>query len=76
MNSQKSISRILHIPVLVGAEDGLLPRLSTGGRPQDVGLLGNYAPRCKYRNTKHPELRFRALLGDAAQQVRLEWGTG
>src|SRR3712207_3500301 len=74
-NSQKSISRILHIAAGVGAEDGLLPRPSTGGRPQDVGVLGNYAPRCKSQNTKHLELRFHAVLGDGAREVRFERAT-
>src|SRR3712207_2064113 len=75
-NSQKSISRILHIAAGVGAEDGLLPRQITGGRPQDVGVLANYAPRCNSQITKQPEVRFNAVLGDGAREVRFKWGIG
>ncbi len=63
---------ILHIAARVEAEDGLLPRPSTGGRPQDVGVLGNYAPRCKSQNTKLTELRFRAVLDGGTREVRFE----
>ena len=75
-NSPKSISSILYIAAGIGAGDGPLPRPNTAGRPQDVGLLGNYAPRCKSQITKHSEIHFHALLGDGAREVRLEWGRG
>src|SRR3712207_9581783 len=74
-NSPKSISSMLHIAAGVGAEDGLLPRPSTGGRPPDVGVLANYAPRCNIENTKRSELRFRAVLGDGNREVRFDRAT-
>ncbi len=62
-------------PPLTQAGESLLPCPSTGGRPQDVGVLANYALRCKYQNTKHLELRFHAVLGDGAREVRFERAT-
>jgi hypothetical protein len=37
--------------------------------------LDNYAPRCKYQNTKQVELRFHAVLGDGVTEVRFERAT-
>jgi hypothetical protein len=37
---------------------------------------GGIALRCKSQNTKRSEIRFHAVLGDGAQEVQFEWGTG
>ena len=71
-NSRNVISMILHSPATIRAGKSLLPRPSTGGCPQDVGVLDNYAPRCKSQNTKLCELRFRAVLGGGTGEVRFE----
>jgi hypothetical protein len=37
---------------------------------------GSSVTRCKFRLTKQSEIRFHAVLGDGAREVRFEWGTG
>ena len=37
---------------------------------------GGSVPRCKYQITKQFEIRFHAMLGDGAREVRLAWGIG
>jgi len=36
------------------------------------GYTGGTVVTCNSRNTKLPELTFRAILGDGAQELRLE----
>jgi hypothetical protein len=74
-NSQKSISTILNSPNPMRLEDGLLPRPSTAGHPQDIGVLDSYASRCKSHNTKRPELQFHVVLGQGDRDVRFERAT-
>jgi hypothetical protein len=56
-------------------EVGQVPRPSTAGRPQNIGVLDSYAPRCNIENTKRPELRFRAALNGGWREVRFEQAT-
>ncbi len=76
MYSRKSISTILHSPAPIRVGESLLLGPSTRGRPQDVGVLDNYAPRCKSQITKQSELRFHTVLGNGDREMRLEWGRG
>jgi hypothetical protein len=73
-NSRKSKSTILHSPIPIRAGESLLPRPSTAERPQDVGVLNSYAPRCNTRITKSPEFRFHAVLNENAPEVRFARG--
>jgi hypothetical protein len=43
---------------------------------EEVLCENGLASRCNTQITKHFELRFHAVLGDADREVRLEWGTG